>query len=90
MTSTQRAYFESMYRDAVDPWQFETSAYERRKYAITVSSLPRASYRSAFEPGCSVGASANCSPHVVAGCWRATSSPLPWSERVGGCADTTT
>ncbi len=55
MTSTQRAYFEGMYREAVDPWRFETSAYERRKYAITVSSLPRVSYRSAFEPGCSVG-----------------------------------
>ncbi len=55
MTSTQRAYFEEMYRDTADPWQFETSPYETRKYDITVASLPRTNYRSAFEPGCSVG-----------------------------------
>ena len=33
MTSTSRAYFEDMYRDTDDPWDFETSAYEKRKYA---------------------------------------------------------
>lgn len=55
MTSTHRAYFEKMYRETADPWQFETSPYETRKYGITVGSLPRKKYRSAFEPGCSVG-----------------------------------
>ena len=55
MTSTSRAYFEQMYRDDVDPWEFESSAYEQRKYAVTVASLPRPRYRSAYEPGCSVG-----------------------------------
>jgi hypothetical protein len=55
MTSTGRAYFEEMYRDVDDPWKFETSLYERRKYAITVATLPRFRYRSAYEPGCSVG-----------------------------------
>jgi Nodulation protein S (NodS) len=55
MSSTSRAYFERMYGDNVDPWSFESSAYEQRKYAVTVASLPRARYRSAYEPGCSVG-----------------------------------
>jgi SAM-dependent methyltransferase len=55
MSSTSHAYFEQMYRDNVDPWEFESSPYEQRKYALTVDSLPRARYRSAYEPGCSVG-----------------------------------
>ena len=55
MTSTGRSYFEEMYRDSDDPWEFGTSPYEQRKYAVTVASLPRARYRSAYEPGCSIG-----------------------------------
>jgi predicted TPR repeat methyltransferase len=55
MTSTARAYFESMYATSDDPWQFATSPYEQRKYAITIASLPRLRYASAFEPGCSIG-----------------------------------
>jgi hypothetical protein len=55
MTSTERSYFEEMYRDSKDPWEFESSQYEQRKYAITVVSLPRHRYRSAYEPGCSIG-----------------------------------
>jgi predicted TPR repeat methyltransferase len=55
MTSTARSYFEKMYESDADPWGFETSPYERRKYALTIATLPRERYRSAFEPGCSVG-----------------------------------
>jgi hypothetical protein len=55
MTSTSRSYFERMYRENADPWGFESSPYEERKYAITVASLPRPRYRSAYEPGCSIG-----------------------------------
>lgn len=44
-----------MYAASDDPWQFTTSAYEQRKYALTVASLPRSRYDSAFEPGCSIG-----------------------------------
>jgi SAM-dependent methyltransferase len=44
-----------MYDESDDPWSFETSWYERRKYAITLASLPRERYRSAYEPGCSIG-----------------------------------
>ena len=55
MTSTSRSYFEEMYRDDDDPWGFENSPYEQRKYAVTVASLPRSRYCSAYEPGCSIG-----------------------------------
>jgi trans-aconitate methyltransferase len=55
MMSTDRSYFDQMYHEDQDPWGFETSAYERRKYALTVASLPKASYGTAFEPGCSIG-----------------------------------
>ncbi len=55
MSSTDRSYFDEMYRRSPDPWDFESSWYEARKYALTVASLPQARYRSAFEPGCSVG-----------------------------------
>jgi Nodulation protein S (NodS) len=55
MTSTSRRYFESMYESDSDPWNFATSEYERRKYAVTVAALPRRRYHNAFEPGCSIG-----------------------------------
>jgi hypothetical protein len=55
MVNTDRAYFEEMYGADSDPWGFETRWYEQRKYALTVAALPEARYRSAFEPGCSIG-----------------------------------
>jgi predicted TPR repeat methyltransferase len=55
MTSTHRSYFDEMYASDADPWDFETSPYEQRKYALTMASLPNPRYSSAFEPGCSVG-----------------------------------
>ena len=48
-------YFEAMYQAAPDPWGFTERWYERRKYAISLAQLPAERYRSAFEPGCSVG-----------------------------------
>lgn len=55
MTSTERQYFQNMYAANNDPWNFETSSYERRKYAMTLNSLTKERYRNAFEPGCSIG-----------------------------------
>ncbi len=48
-------YFEAMYQENGDPWGFRDSAYERRKYAITVASLPREHYGLVWEPACSIG-----------------------------------
>jgi SAM-dependent methyltransferase len=55
MTSTRRGYFDDMYEGDADPWGFESSAYEQRKYAVTMASLPDRHYGSVFEPGCSIG-----------------------------------
>ena len=56
LASVQSAnFFESMYQNSPDPWNFAGSAYERRRYATTIRSLLRPSYETAFEPGCSVG-----------------------------------
>lgn len=52
---TARERFEALYRSALDPFAYETSAYERRKYAITLAALPRERYARGFEPGCSIG-----------------------------------
>ena len=49
------ADFERVYVQQVDPWDYETSAYEQGKYAATLAALPRARYRSALEIGCSIG-----------------------------------
>lgn len=49
------SYFEKMYRENPDPWQFETSEYEAKKYAATIATLPNLQYRSALEIGGSIG-----------------------------------
>lgn len=38
-----------------DPWDLATKWHDRRKYAVTVASLPREHYRRCYEPGASVG-----------------------------------
>ena len=53
--STPAGYFDRMYAGARDPWRLASRWYEQRKYALTMASLTRLRYRSAFEPGCSVG-----------------------------------
>jgi trans-aconitate methyltransferase len=65
MSRTPTEYFERLYADDEDPWGFATKWYERRKYAVTVASLPLERYRSAFEPGCSIGA---LTAHLAARC----------------------
>jgi trans-aconitate methyltransferase len=44
-----------MYERADDPWGFVDRWYEERKRAVTLASLPVPRYRTAFEPGCSIG-----------------------------------
>jgi hypothetical protein len=55
VSRTPQDYFERLYRQDPDPWGFESRWYESRKYALTLAALPRPRYRSAFEPGCSIG-----------------------------------
>ncbi len=48
-------YFDSLYSADTDPWKFETSDYEAKKYAATMAALPQDRYRSALEIGGSIG-----------------------------------
>jgi SAM-dependent methyltransferase len=49
------AYFDAVYARDPDPWRFASSAYEARKYGATLAALPKSSYTSALEVGCSIG-----------------------------------
>lgn len=48
-------YFADLYASNPDPWGFATSSYEHEKYDATLASLPRETYGSALEIGCSIG-----------------------------------
>ncbi len=50
-----RDYFEGLYAGSRDPWNFETSDYERRKYARTLDALGGRRFRRALEVGSSIG-----------------------------------
>lgn len=50
-----REYFEDLYEQSPDPWGFETSPYERKKYERTLGVLQGRRYQRALEVGCSIG-----------------------------------
>ena len=50
-----REYFETLYAASGDPWNFETSDYERDKYERTLGVLGARRYRRALEAGSSIG-----------------------------------
>ncbi len=54
-TSLDQQFFDDFYGQRDDPWGFGDRWYEERKRAVTLASLPRRRFRSAFEPGCSIG-----------------------------------
>lgn len=47
--------FDTLYRGDPDPWQVASSFYEQRKRAVLLASLTRATYASAWDPGCGTG-----------------------------------
>lgn len=55
MTASRAETFDGLYSRSPDPWDYETSRYEREKYAATLKALPAARYRNAVEFGCSIG-----------------------------------
>lgn len=48
-------YFDALYEGNDDPWAMRERWYEHRKRALLLACLPRARYRSVFEPGCANG-----------------------------------
>ena len=53
--SLDRAYFEGLYQQDEDPWNFNSSTYEQAKYEHTLSVLGDEPARHALEVGCSIG-----------------------------------
>ena len=49
------AYFEKLYAENPDPWNFTASAYERTKYAATLAMLGDRRFARGLEVGCSIG-----------------------------------
>lgn len=50
-----REYFERLYAGADDPWNFQTSGYEREKYGRTLGVLGERRFHRALEAGASIG-----------------------------------
>ena len=48
-------YFTGLYLAKDDPWDIATKWHDRRKFAVTMASLPRERYRRCYEPGASIG-----------------------------------
>jgi SAM-dependent methyltransferase len=48
-------YFERLYLEKGDPWEFASSPYEREKYDHSLQALSRPFYSRALEIGCSIG-----------------------------------
>ena len=49
------AFFDALYAREHDPWDFETSPYERAKYDRTVAAIAHRRWGRALEVGCSIG-----------------------------------
>lgn len=54
-TSIDADWFEALYRDQGDPWNFAGSPYERAKYDHTLASLPQDRFGAVLEVGCANG-----------------------------------
>ncbi len=53
--SIDPAVFDRMYSENIDPWGYETSAYEAEKYALSLSLLDGRRFPRGVEIGCSIG-----------------------------------
>ncbi len=48
-------YFDALYNNNTDPWQYQTRWYEKRKREICLAMLPKSHYHYAIELGCGNG-----------------------------------
>lgn len=51
----EKNYFEELYRENPDPWNFASSPYELEKYRHTLDALSQRQFEHALEIGCSIG-----------------------------------
>ncbi len=53
--SERRKTFDALFSRDPDPWDFETSEYEREKRAATIAALKGARFKNGLEVGCATG-----------------------------------
>ena len=53
--SLDASFFENLFAENQDPWNFEESEYEKAKYAATMRLIPNDIYANCFEIGCANG-----------------------------------
>ena len=53
--SLDATFFNNLYQQNQDPWNFEESPYEKEKYEQTLNMIPGDSYANGFEIGCANG-----------------------------------
>ncbi len=53
--SLDASFFENLFAENPDPWNFEESEYEKAKYAATMRLIPNDIYANCFEIGCANG-----------------------------------
>lgn len=88
----RQADFEARYQADPDPWSYETSEYERRKYDATLEACGEGSYQRGLELGSSIGVfsarlaprcrslvTIDAAPSAVADARRRLSG-MPWVE----------
>ena len=55
MPSLSEDYFDALYSNNSDPWNFRSSAYEKQKYETINAFLKDRTYKNGLELGCSIG-----------------------------------
>ena len=81
------SYFDALYTENPDPWNFASSPYERQKYDATLAALPRDLYEHAFEVGCSIGILTRRLAHRCRRLLAVDASETPLREARRICAD---
>ncbi len=85
-TTLPRAYFDALYGEKNDPWNFETKPYEHEKYAATLQHLPRQNYQNALELGCSIGVLSEMLAPRCQKLWALDASEIPLQTARKRCA----
>src|SRR5690606_28539868 len=55
LNSLSKSYFDSLYSQNSDPWNFRNSEYEKRKYKTIDTYLRNKQFKKGLELGCSIG-----------------------------------
>ncbi|MGB3607964.1 PIG-L family deacetylase [Psychroserpens sp.] len=55
LNSLDKSYFEHIYNNSSDPWNFKNSTYENEKYKTSILAIGEKKFKKGFEIGCSIG-----------------------------------